>query len=146
MSLPDLVLDAAGVHAYVAAVWPEAAARFDGSVLQLRPGFVRFRRATAERHVRPGGTIAGPVLMAAVDEAAYALVLAHLGDAALAVTSHLSVEFLRRPQVGTLLVDVEMLKLGRTQVTMSARVHVDDPDSPTVAAATIIYSRALLAG
>jgi acyl-coenzyme A thioesterase PaaI-like protein len=82
--------------------------------------------------------------MGAVDAAAFALVLAHLGAAALAVTSHLSIDFLRRPGPGVLIVDVELLKLGRTQITMSTRVHIDDPASPPVAAATVGYSRALL--
>lgn len=87
----------------------------------------------------------GPLLMEAVDQAAYALVLGHLGAAALAVTSHLSIEFLRRPPIGALLVDCRLRKLGRTQVTMTCELHVDavDPDKP-VGIATVVYSRALL--
>ena len=146
MSLPDLALDAAGVHAYLHEVWPEVAHRFEGAITDLRPGRLRFRKPTGPDDIRPGGTVSGPTLMAAADEAAYAMVLAHLGGAALAVTSHLSIEFLRRPSVGELVLDVEVLKLGRTQVTMAVRIAVDDPDSPPVAVATVIYSRALLAG
>ncbi len=139
-----LVLDRAGIHDYVRSVWPEAAEHYRDAVLELRPGFVRYRRPTDGRHLRPGGTVSGPVLMETVDQAAYALVLAHLGDAALAVTSHLSIEFLRRPDPGDLLVDVEMLKLGRTQMVMEARIRVGDVDGPPVAAARVVYSRALL--
>lgn len=142
---PPLELDADGVHAYVLSVWPQAAGAYDGTLPILRPGFVRFRMTTDQTNLRPGGTVSGPTLMTAVDQAAYALVLAHLGPAALAVTSHLAIDFLRRPTTGELLVDVELLKLGRSQLTMAARLYVDDPDGPPVAAATVVYSRALVA-
>ncbi len=146
MSHPPLLLDAQGIADFVGSVWPEAAGAYEDAVVELRPGFVRFRRPTDARHLRPGGTVSGPVLMETVDQAAYALVLAHLGGAALAVTSHLSIEFLRRPEAGTLWCDVELLKLGRTQIVMDARLFVSDlPDAAPVAASRVIYSRALLA-
>ncbi|MGI9016735.1 MAG: PaaI family thioesterase [Euzebya sp.] len=144
MTHPPLVLDAAGVHAYLARVWPEAAPVYAESLLQLRPGFARFWTQTDQRNLRPGGTVSGPTLMTAVDRGAYALVLGHLGGAALAVTSHLSIEFLRRPTAGELIVDVELLKLGRTLISMAARLYVDDPEAPPVATATVVYSRALV--
>lgn len=142
---PPLELDADGVYSYVHSVWPETAETYNGTMPILRPGFVRFRTTTDQTHLRPGGTVSGPTMMTAVDQAAYALVLAHLGPAAHAVTSHLAIDFLRRPTTGDLLVDVELLKLGRTQVTMAARLFVDDPQAPPVAAATVVYSRALVA-
>lgn len=141
---PALVLDADGVVDYLRSVWPEAVTTYEGTLSELRPGFVRFRKTTDERHLRPGGSVSGPTMMTAVDEAAYALVLSHLGPAALAVTSHLSMDFLRRPSTGDLLVDVELLKLGRTQVSMAARLYVDDTDSLPVAVSTVVYSRALM--
>ncbi|WP_370324979.1 PaaI family thioesterase [Euzebya sp.] len=146
MTHPPLALDRDGVCDYLAEVWPEAAGSFADGLVELEPGFARFVRRTGPADVRPGGTVSGPTLMHAVDEGGYALVLGHLGPAALAVTSHLSMDFLRRPTTGDLVVDVELLKLGRTQVPMAARVFVDDPGTPPVAVATIVYSRALVAG
>lgn len=56
-----------------------------------------------ERHLRPGGTISGPTMMALVDLAAYAVILAHIGPVALAVTTNLNINFLRKPEPGDLL-------------------------------------------
>src|SRR6516225_6864008 len=48
--------------------------------------------------VRPGGTVAGPLLMALADCAMYAAVLSQRGEAVMAVTSNLTIHFLRAPQ------------------------------------------------
>ena len=144
-SAARLRLDRQGVLDYLGEVWPEALAHFGPGLLDLRPGFCRFRRTASDADRRPGGTMRGPLLMEAVDQGAYALVLGHLGPAALAVTSHLSVEFLRRPAIGELLVDTRLRRLGRTQVTMTCELHVDEvvAEAP-VAVATVTYSQALV--
>lgn len=141
-----LAMDRQQVIDYVARVWPPAAEAFADGLVELRPGFCRLHRVATDADQRPGGTMRGPLLMEAVDQGAYALVLGHLGDAALAVTSRLSVDFLRRPPIGTLIVDTRLRKLGRTQMTMTCELHVDtvEEDKP-VAIATVVYSRALVA-
>lgn len=146
MSAADtLAMDRQQVIDYVAATWPPAAESFADGLIELRPGFCRFDRIATDADKRPGGTMRGPLLMEAVDQAAYALVLGHLGDAALAVTSHLSVDFLRRPPIGTLIVNTRLRKLGRTQITMTCDLHVDTvEDDKPVAIATVAYSRALV--
>lgn len=65
-------------------------------------------------HLRPGGTISGPTMMALADTAMYALVLSAIGEVPLAVTTNLSINFLRRPKAEDLIADATMLKLGRT--------------------------------
>src|SRR5579871_4601293 len=47
---------------------------------------------------RPGGTVAGPVLMAVADVALYVAVLGEIGIVPLAVTTSLTINFLRRPR------------------------------------------------
>ena len=47
--------------------------------------------------LRPGGTVAGPVLMAVADVALYVAILGEIGIVPLAVTSNLSINFLRKP-------------------------------------------------
>jgi acyl-coenzyme A thioesterase PaaI-like protein len=42
-------------------------------------GDVRLRLPVANAHIRPGGTISGPALMAMADGAAWATVLSHRG-------------------------------------------------------------------
>lgn len=74
---------------------------------------VRLRACYSEEFLRPGGTIAGPVMMGLADAALYALVLSRIGPVELAVTTHLSINFLRRPAPGDVIADARMLKLGK---------------------------------
>src|SRR3546814_20717602 len=46
---------------------------------------------------RPGGTISGPAMMALVDFGMYAAIMGAIGEVALAVTTSLNINFLRRP-------------------------------------------------
>ena len=74
---------------------------------------VRMRAVYDASFLRPGGTIAGPITMGLADAALYALVLSRIGPVELAVTTQLSVNFLRRPAPGDLVAEARMLKLGR---------------------------------
>ncbi len=49
------------------------------------------------KHIRPGGTVAGPSLMALADFAAYAALMGQLGPIRMAVTTNLNISFLRAP-------------------------------------------------
>ncbi len=66
----------------------------------------------AEENLRPGGTVSGPALMALADTAMYFLILARLGPVALAVTTSLHINFLRRPPAADLFATARLLKLG----------------------------------
>jgi|GEM_PF-57210 len=99
---------------------------------------------TDDRHLRPGGTVSGPTMMMLADSAAYAVVLAAVGLEALAVTTNLSINFVRRAEPGVLVADAELLKAGRTQALAEVRLHDGDPDH-LVAHAVVTYSRVLAA-
>jgi uncharacterized protein (TIGR00369 family) len=65
--------------------------------------------------LRPGGTVAGPVLMAVADVALYVAVLGEIGIVPLAVTTSLTINFLRRPSAGARIVGVcKLLKVGKS--------------------------------
>ena len=66
-----------------------------------------------ERHLRPGGTVSGPAMMGLADIALYAAILANIGPVALAVTTNLSFNFLRKPGATGLVAEARLLKLGR---------------------------------
>jgi len=74
---------------------------------------VIMRAGYSEQFIRPGGTISGPLLMALADAALYALVLSKVGMVELAVTTNLSINFLRKPAPGDVLAEARMLKLGK---------------------------------
>ena len=102
---------------------------------------VRLRAVYHERFLRPGGTIAGPVMMGLADAAIYALVLSRIGAVELAVTTQLSINFLRKPLPGDVIADARMLKLGKRLAVAEARMYSEDgdPDEP-VAHVTATYS------
>jgi uncharacterized protein (TIGR00369 family) len=77
------------------------------------PLSARLRMAYHERHIRPGGTLSGPSIMALADLALYVAILAQIGPVALAVTTNLSFNFLRKPAQRDLIAECRLLKLGK---------------------------------
>jgi uncharacterized protein (TIGR00369 family) len=77
------------------------------------PMTARLRLLYHPRHLRPGGTISGPAMFTLADVAFYMVVLAHRGPVALAVTTNLNINFLRKPEPGDLLAEARLLKLGK---------------------------------
>ena len=106
---------------------------------ELRPGEVDLRLAANQSHLRPGGTVSGPAMMTLVDVGAYVVILAHLGPVALAVTTNLNINFLRKPGLGDLHCRCRLLKLGKRLAVTEATLFTDDPEEPA-AHATATYS------
>ena len=74
----------------------------------------RLRQRYSEQMLRPGGTISGPTLMALADCAMYVVVLSAIGPVALAVTTNLNINFLRRGVAGhDVIAEAKLLKLGK---------------------------------
>jgi len=82
-------------------------------VEEVEPGHVSARVPYKEEFVRPGGTVAGPVLMALADFVMWGVVLSLAGPVHLAVTTSLSINFLRRPPQGDVVARGSILKMGR---------------------------------
>ena len=89
--------------------------------------------------LRPGGTVAGPVMMAAADAAMYAAIMSELGTVKQAVTTNLNINFLRRPGPGDIIAEGRVLKLGRRLAVLEVTIRSDGSDAP-VAHATGTYS------
>ena len=88
----------------------------DGKVFHVTeagPGFATMRLDPNERHIRPGGTVSGPTLFALADVSAYIALIAHIGPVALAVTTSLNFNFLRKPEPRALIAECRLLKLGK---------------------------------
>lgn len=72
------------------------------------------RQRYGERMLRPGGTVAGPTLMALADLAIYVVLLSAIGPVGLAVTTNLNINFLRKGQPGQdVLAAAKLMKLGK---------------------------------
>jgi uncharacterized protein (TIGR00369 family) len=101
---------------------------------------IRLRLPIDERHLRPGGTVSGPTLMWLADCGTYLLIMAQIGPVALAVTTNLNMNFLRRGEAGRdLIAQGRLLKLGaRLAVTEFSILSDGSPDP--IAHATLTYS------
>src|SRR5579859_4865395 len=88
-----------------------AAVPFD--VLELAWGRAALRVATRTTDLRPGGTVAGPVLFTLADLTVYAAVMSVVGVVPLAVTTDATIHFLRRPLAGRLVASARVLKHGK---------------------------------
>ena len=82
-------------------------------VLSIGVGSARLRLPANKKFLRPGNTVSGPVLMGLADVALYAALLGALGHVPLAVTSNLTINFLRKPGHGAVRAEAKILKLGR---------------------------------
>ncbi len=106
---------------------------------EVGPLSARMRMEYHERHLRPGGTISGPAMMALADLALYAAILAHVGPVALAVTTSLNFNFLRKPEPRALIGECRLLKLGKRLAV--GEVSIFSEGSPEVVChATGTYS------
>ena len=103
------------------------------------PMSARLRLLYHPRHLRPGGTISGPAMFALADAALYAAVLAQVGLRALAVTTNLNINFLRRPMPGNLIGEARLIKLGKRLAVGEVLIHSEASDE-LVAHATGTYS------
>jgi acyl-coenzyme A thioesterase PaaI-like protein len=67
--------------------------------------------------LRPGHTVAGPLLMAVADVALYVAILGTIGLVPLAVTTSFSINFLKKPSSGHPIKGVcRLMKVGRSLV------------------------------
>lgn len=134
------VMTVAELNCFLETDFPEI--HTDGKLFEVtavEPGSVTMRLAPSEKHLRPGGTVSGPTMFALADVTAYCAVLAHIGPVALAVTTNLNINFLRKPEPGALSCTSRLLKLGKrlAVIEVSISTGVDDE---LVAHATATYS------
>ncbi len=94
-------------------------------------------RSSTVRHqigfdeLRPGGTVSGPVLMSVADLALYVAILAEFGFVALAVTTNLNINFLRKPAADKDIIGVcQLLKVGKSLVVGEVSLYSEGDPAP----------------
>ena len=117
----------------------QAFENFPMRVAAVGPMTAVIEQETADRHLRPGGTVSGPTLMTMADTGLYAAILAQLGPVALAVTTNLNINFLRKPEPGLLRAETRLLKLGKRLAVGEVSITCNDNPEP-VAHVTGTYS------
>ena len=102
-----------------------------GTLQALGDGWAEMRQEVDASHLRPGGTVSGPTMMALADVAMYAALLSRIGLVPLAVTTNLNINFLTRAGPGELIARCRILKLGK-------RLAVTDCDITSVETGELI--------
>lgn len=109
-------------------------------LVEITHDFAIMRACYRDEFLRPGGTIAGPVLMGLADAAMYALVLGRVGPVELAVTTSLNINFLRKPAPGDVLARASGLKFGKRLAIGEISLFSEAQPEVIVAHATATYS------
>lgn len=79
--------------------------------------------------LRPGGTVAGPVLMTVADVALYVALLGEIGIVPLAVTTSLSFNFLKKPSGQATVIGVaRLVKVGRSLAVGEVALYSEGSD------------------
>lgn len=126
------------MEAYLAEVFPQVEGMF--GIDRMDADLLVMRLFNDERHLRPGGTVSGPAMFSLADVAAYVATMARIGREALTVTTHCSIDFMRKPEAGRdLLAEARVLKLGRSLSVTDVLVFSEGGTSP-VAHASLTYS------
>lgn len=90
--------------------------------------------------LRPGRTVSGPVLMTVADVALYVAILGEIGIVPLAVTTNLSINFLRKPSPDNDIIAVcKIIKLGQSLAVGEVSLYSEGNEEP-VAHAVGTYS------
>ena len=105
--------------------------QYIGEVTQVTPEAAWLRLPVKEEHLRPGGTVSGPTLMALADVALYVAILSKIGPVALAVTTDFTCHFLNKPQAGApLLAKATLLKQGKRLIIGEVELFSEGQESP----------------
>lgn len=132
-----VAMDPTQIDEFLAASFPESQLPFHTS--RADDDGVELTLPADKVQLRPGGTISGPTLMMLADTVGYVAVVSRVGPEHLTVTSHLSIDFVRKPPPAGLRAVGELLKLGRRQALISVRIYSEIGDE-LVAYATVTYA------
>ena len=82
-------------------------------------------------HLRPGGTVSGPVLMTVADVALYVAILGEIGIVPLAVTTSLSINFMRKPAADRDIIGIcNLMKMGKSLAVGEVFLYSEGIEEP----------------
>ncbi|AAK25526.1 PaaI family thioesterase [Caulobacter vibrioides] len=135
----EIRMDAGALNAFLHRAFPEVDPEQMPQVLEVEAGRALLKLPYASRQLRPGGVISGPTMMSLADTAAYAMILARIGEVALSVTTSLNIHFLRGCKPGDLYAEATLLKLGRRIATVDVLMWTQGRER-AAAKATVAYA------
>lgn len=132
------ILTEADLTEFLSVTFPQV--KEDFAVERLTPDGIILRLKVADRHLRPGGTVSGPSMFGLADVAFYFALMSRIGLKALAVTTNVSIDFLRKPMPDAdLLGEARILKIGRQLAAGDVLIRSDGQEE-VVARAGLTFS------
>lgn len=115
------------IVAFMAAEFPQS--RF--AIVEVASRSATIRHKVTPHDLRPGGTVSGPVLMGLADTALYVAILGEIGIVPLAVTSSLTINFLRKPSAAkNILAVCKLMKVGRSLAVGEVSLYSEGNEEP----------------
>lgn len=139
MAETKLLFDKEGLASFLDGAFPVAARPALGELAWVKLNHVQMTLQPRPEMARPGNIVSGPALMALIDVAAYAVVIAHIGPVAMAVTHTINVAFLRACRWNTVIADARLIKLGRRLATVDVRLW-QDSEEQLIVQSTVGYA------
>tara|TARA_R100000789_G_scaffold44935_1_gene45911 strand:+ start:6925 stop:7350 length:426 start_codon:yes stop_codon:yes gene_type:complete len=134
----ELKINAEEMTGFLDEVFPQVRGMF--GIDRMDETLLVMRLFNDDKHLRPGGTVSGPAMFSLADVAAYVATMGFVGKEALAVTTHCSIDFMRKPVAGVdLLAEARVLKLGRALSVTDVLLFSEGTTQP-VAHASLTYS------
>jgi uncharacterized protein (TIGR00369 family) len=127
------------LEAFLEQMFPGARRKFSVNSVETK-GRLSVSYRVKEKDLRPGGTVAGPVMMLIADTASMLALLSEVGPEAMAVTSNLNIHFLSKPSLQDIITHTEILKIGKRSAVIDVRLQ-NPGSSQVLAQATVSYSR-----
>ncbi len=127
------------LRAYLVEIFPQVWTRGDYAIEEVGPMSATVRLEYHPDHLRPGGTISGPSMFALCDLALYVAILHEIGRVKLAVTTNVTINFLRKPEPSDLIGRAKLMKLGKRLAVGEVALH-SPGQAEMVAHATGTYS------
>jgi uncharacterized protein (TIGR00369 family) len=127
------------LRAYLVEIFPQVWARGDYAIEEVGRMTAAVRLNYHPDHLRPGGTISGPSMFALCDLALYVAILHEIGRVKLAVTTSVTINFLRKPEPKDLIGRARLMKLGKRLAVGEVTLFSEGSDE-MVAHATGTYS------
>lgn len=91
----------------------------------------RVKHLIGTEELRPGGTVAGPILMGLADAALYIAIFGEIGIVPLAVTTSLTINFMRKPSAdAAVIADCKLMKVGRALAVGEVTLYSEGQAEP----------------
>ena len=114
--------------------------QYVGEVCEVEEDYSLLRQPIDQTHLRPGGTVSGPTLMALADVALYVAILSKIGTVALAVTTDFTIHFLNKPRADrAIMAKASLLKQGKRLVIGEVALY-SEGETDLVAHVVATYS------